>query len=215
MRISLCIPVLFAFLVLQACQKSNPELLSFFDPLKGRGPYATAFFDNTQEKTLNSNFDTVLQANMTFWNSQLREAYLEEMAKSYRMQDEELNALLMEQMAEDESYFVFIMTAHTRDPKLNDFHRAKSSWRLVLEDPTGKLSVRAESVERISEKNNPNAPFFQSMSRFGQTYRIRFPKHPLANEQKLKLFITGPHGSLPFEFKTDRLMSGSRLLEIQ
>lgn len=197
------------------CQKSNPELYSFFDPLMGRGPYATAFFENTQEESLNSNFDTVLQANVTFWNTDLREAYIDEMARSYRLDEAELNALTMEQLAEEEAYFVFIMTAHTRDKELNDFHRAKSSWRLLLEGPRGGKSVQADSVERVHTRNNPDAHFLRSMSRFGETYRIRFPKAGLAQAEELNFIITGPFGSLDFQFPNSGRMRNARYIEVQ
>ncbi|TVQ79860.1 MAG: hypothetical protein EA369_03675 [Bradymonadales bacterium] len=202
-------------LILAACSKGGDGGRHFFDPIRGESPYESLYRSQTQERSVSSNFDIVLQANVTHWNARLREAYVEEMTRSFRLSESEQNALALEQLAEEESYVVFILTAMTRDARLNDFHRPNSSWRLSLEDESGDLRVSPTRIERFSSREESQRHFFPSMSRFGETYRIQFPKYEFKEVDHLILYISGPYGSLRYSFQGDQSAPSLRFLEVQ
>jgi len=148
-----------------------------------------------------SDFDLVLLANVTYWSPELRKAYVDEMSSTYRMSEEETKALAFEQRSEQESYFVFILSAYTRDPNWNDFNSETSIWRVSLENPDGNIRVRPKKMEKIPYKNEVAAYFYKHMDRYNETYKIYFEREKLKNSPALRFLISGPRGRLQFEFK--------------
>jgi len=206
---------IFVFTTLACAPRSDHGGRSFFDPLLGKNQYVREFQEHTQERSVSSNFDIILKAAVTYWNTDLREAYIDEYSRSFRLSEEEQAALTLEQLAEDESYYVFILTAMTRDPRFNDFDKANSVWRLSLEDNRGRQTALAERVEVLTERAERNAHFYPSMSRFGRTYRVYFPKYELDDPETIVMFISGPYGSLSFSFDTPKQASRFKHLEVQ
>lgn len=196
---------LTVFLVVVGCSSRRdathaPSSRSFFDPLFSQNEYAETFDRWTQRERTHSEWDLTLLVDATFWNKELREAYVEEMSKRFRLTPEEAKNIAYKERLEHEKYFVFILSATTRNNAWNDLDSSKSVWRLTLEDPGESKRVTTARVEKISEKNERAKYFYQRSNRFNETYKVYFPKHSLRDEQRLKLFIAGPRGKISFVF---------------
>lgn len=218
MSFSFRIYALLALVVLlSSCssKKSDPGERHFLDSIFGEDAYEKVFEKNTQTKTTSSDLDVVLKADVTFWNDNLREAYVEEVSRRYRLPDEESSALALEQLAEEEAYFVFIVTATTRYQADNNFDQRDSLWRISLEDRDTKKSISAHRVELVSYKNQRARYFYKTMTRFGETYRVLFSKDELRDARNLRLYISGPKGSIDFDFEQVRRSRARELIEAQ
>jgi len=179
----------------------EPRHRYFFDAFLGQDSYSKVFDDHTLEKRVHSEFEPVMTAFATIWNSSMREAYIREMARQFRYDDAQEAALAKEQLAENEAYIVFVISASTREPSWNDFEKQHSMWRITLESPDGKLRLDPERVEAISEKDETAKYFYQHMNSFGRTYKIRFPRDAFRQMDRVSLHITGTRGYVIFDFK--------------
>lgn len=196
--------VLLSLAFLNGCSSSMGETSTnsnFYDTITGGSSYDSVFDKWSETARTQSNFDLVILANVTFWSPELREAYVDEMSSTFRMSEEESKALAFEQKAEDDSYFVFILSAFTRDPNWNDFNSDKSVWRLTLENQDSSIRLRPKKMEKISYKNEVAAYFYKHMDRFSETYKVYFEKEKLQSSPTINFIISGPRGNLKFNFK--------------
>lgn len=179
----------------------EPRERSFWDALFGPDSYTSEFDRNTQRESVLSEFEPVMTVHATDWNQDMRNAYVQEMARQYRYTDEAEKALALEQLAEDQTYFVFIVSASTREPEWNEFDRKNSMWRITLESADGKIQVDPERIEVVSLKDEKAKYFYKWMSQFTRTYKVRFPKQSLRSVSPKKLHISGARGYVTFNWK--------------
>ena len=198
----------FAFVV-TACQSSKNSSGHFFDAVVGKNQYEELFYDWTKEKRTQSEFDLVLLAKLTYWPQELRKAYVSERTQAFDLSAEESKALAYEQLAEHDQFFTFVLTAISRDKNWNDFTSNNSLWKIVLQ---GSEPISPARIEQIPYNDQVMQYFYPTMTRFGETYKLLFPKTPeLKNAQKLKISITGPRGRIDFEFENPDFMDASPL----
>jgi len=178
----------------------SPKSRHFFDAFVGENNYGQTFDKWTQTQRTQSDFDLTLLADVTFWTTKLREAYVDEAAEQYRLPEDEAKALAYTEQIENEKYFVFIISATTRELKWNDLDSSKSIWRVTLEDKSQNMRVRAEHVQKLSYRDERSRYFYQRMNRFNETYKFLFPKYKMQKAKMLSLYIAGPRGQLVFKF---------------
>lgn len=199
--------LIVALLFLSACSskssgRSSREY-SFWDALFSNS-YVDVFDDHTTRKVVLSEFEPVMTMRATLWDQSMREAYVKEMADHYRYSEEAEKKLAEEELKENESFFVFILSASTREPEWNEFERQSSMWRITLEDEGGKIQVDPESIRAISQRDEKAKYFYPSMSNFTRTYRVRFEKKALHDLSPIKLHISGARGHLLFEWQNQK-----------
>jgi len=178
----------------------SPKSRHFFDAIVEENNYGQTFDKWTQTKRTQSDFDLTLLVDVTFWTKELRKAYVDEAANQYRLPEDEVKALAHTEQIEDEKYFVFIVSATTRELKWNDLDSSKSIWRVTLEDENQNIRVGAEHVQKLSYRDERARYFYQRMNRFNETYRFLFPKYRMRKARSLSLYIAGPRGQLEFKF---------------
>jgi hypothetical protein len=175
---------------------------SFWDRVFGGSSYEEVFDRNTKEERIHSEFEPVMSAFITYWNADLREAYIEEMRRQFRLSDENIKKIALEQNEEEQKFFVFILTVSTREPSWTDFNKKTSMWRITLENQDSSIQADPERVEPISQKDETAKSVYRRMSSFSQTYKVRFPKTAIQDVSSFYFHITGMRGSLLAEFKT-------------
>lgn len=178
----------------------------FFDAMMGSSPYEKIWDQNTQVEFSHSSFETVMRAEVTHWNLALREAYIEEVSRVYRLPLSERQALEVQEFQEEENYETFIVSLTTKHYHHNDLNKTNSAWRIQVESADGAQKVPAARIELISNKKNHLQEFYRNMNNFNRTYRVLFPKRSIPNEL-FYLYLTGPYGQARFEFKPSQAES--------
>ncbi|MBN8554489.1 MAG: hypothetical protein J0L93_03510 [Deltaproteobacteria bacterium] len=200
--------ILFLFVLTEfvsACattsqRRKAPRQYNFLDAVWNDDSYSRIFDKVTKEKQVHSEFEPVMTVYATYWSPRLQEAFTHEMARQYQLTEDAEKKIAAEQKAEDKDYFVFVLSASTREPEWNDFEKKHSMWRIFIENPDGTVQVDHDKIEAASHKDERAKYFYKNMSNFGRTYRVRFPKKDLASADMIRLLITGPRGSLEYEF---------------
>ncbi len=183
---------------------------SFLDAVTDNPDYAKLFDARTVEKRIHSEFEPVMTVYITTWDAPLRQSYVEEMRRQFRLQDSQVSALKKEQDEEDSNYLVFIFSAATREPLWNDFHKKDSMWRITLENEDTSIQVDPERVEMIPQKNETYRYFYRQMSIFNQTYKVRFPRAPLKDFSQVLFHVTGTRGALFAKLANPPIVQASR-----
>lgn len=196
----LSLRLIIGVLFLNGCANllKSPE---FFNQIVPTDAYTRTFYKMTQHKQILSSFDPVLSAYITFWNQRLREAYVKEKSRHFRLTEPIQKQLIAEVEEEGRSYYVFIMSVATAESSLNQFEKRNSLWRLTLENDEGSIQIEPENIEVISQKDEQAHYFYKTMNVFSRTYRLRFAKQPFVSAPELIFYMTGPHGSLKHRFK--------------
>ncbi len=182
----------------------QPRERHFLDAFFGADSYSEVFENHTLERRVHSEFEPVMTAYATLWDQDMRQAYIQEMSAQFRLGEDEQKKLAEEQLHEDETFFVFIVSAATREPDWNDLERKKSLWRITLEDEESNVQISPERIEVVSQKDERSRYFYQKMNVFNKTYRIRFPKDPLRGASPVVLHIAGPRGAIEFPFDVQK-----------
>mgnify|MGYP001015686374 CR=1 FL=1 len=187
----LCIVI--ALMTLSGCSSKNAS--------NARGDsYERLFKSLTEEERVYSELEPVMTAHVTHWTQPLAQAYVEEYSRQFRMTPEEEAVLAKEQLAEVETYVIFIVSMATREPDWSDLGKSTSMWRLTLESPDGTLQATPVRVHAISQKDEVSKYFFKEMGSFTKTYKVLFPREKFQNLERARMFITGPRGNVKYDF---------------
>jgi hypothetical protein len=176
---------------------------SLLDPIVGDHTYEEIFAKNTALKRAHSELMPAFSARVTFWNDDLRRAYVRELSGRLRLSADEEMKLAKEELQENETYVVFILQMGTRDRKWNNLNEKRSNWKLSLEDSAASTRVDPERIEVISIKDDANRYFYDSEESYMQLYRVRFPRESIRNLKDFVFHISGLRGSLEFAFQND------------
>lgn len=202
--------LLFVSLFLIACsahQGEGPDTRSnkrnFFDGFYRQDAYAKIWEAHTKTSLIQGDFENYFEAAVTFWNGTMRKAFVEEMARVYRMTEREAQVLESEEMKENDRYLTFIISARSREVRWRDLDREDYLWRLSLENQNASIRVRPDQIEPVSDRDDKWRFFYKSMNRFSKVYRVRFPRKAFDGENLLVLHISGPLGSLSASFEKD------------
>ncbi len=141
----------------------------------------------TRNRLVIRTFDSVINATVTYFSSEMVSAYVARYAKDYRMTRAERRRLLAARLAEVRTHHEFYMAVTTANREWNDFHRPKSVWRITLEDDRG-TRVTPLSIKRL-RVNQVHRHYFPYSSVFHRVYLLKFPRTVGG-----KPFITGANG---------------------
>jgi hypothetical protein len=176
----------------------------FLDAMTNSDSYSQTFRKHTRTDRSHSGFLPVILAHATFWNQTMREAYLAELAGRFRLDETEEKKLALEELAEDESYIVFVVSVSTGEPEWNDLHQKNSLWAVTLENENGSVRKSPQRIDLVSYKDERAKYFFQKMDAFNQTYKIFFERNSFQEATDLRLHISGVRGHLRFSWPNDR-----------
>mgnify|MGYP000898464950 CR=1 FL=1 len=201
---------------LVGCQKDSGATKSsaslkpryFLDSISGNDDYADVFDRYTKMDRSHSEFLPVIMAYATLWGSDLREAYIREMAGRFRLDEDAEKKLATQELQENESFIVFILSVGTREPEWNELDRQNSIWRITLESEDGSVQDVPERVEVISQKDERAKYFYKRMDSFTRTYRLRFARDKFSNVSPVKLYVVGVRGKMEFSFPNDSVTPG-------
>ncbi len=195
----------FVFLAGACAPKNSKDPYStregnFLDAFAPARPYEEIFESHTVEKRVHSEFEPVLTAFITLWDTELREAYVKEMKSQFRLQDDAEKHLALEQLSEDESFISFVVSINTREPSWNDLAQPKSMWRVTLETPDASVQVNPDRIKLVSPKDETANYFYKKSSVFTNTYEIRFSRNPFKDAKEFVFHITGTRGAIRASF---------------
>ena len=176
---------------------------SLLDPIVGDHTYGEVFAKNTALKRAHTELMPAFSARVTFWNDDLRRAYVRELSGRLRLSTDEEMKLAKEELQENEAFVVFILQMGTRDRKWNNLNEKRSNWKLTLEDAASSTRVDPERIEVISVKDDANRYFYDSEESYMQLYRVRFARDSVRNLKDFVFHISGLRGSVEFAFQND------------
>lgn len=174
---------------------------NLFDAILGASPYQRLFISKTVTRRIQSEFEGILNADITPWDQELREAYVKEMRNQYRLPEGKELKLATEQLQENEAYIVYIVSVSTRESIWNDLDKTNSLWRVVLESEGTAIQEDPERIEVVPQYNEMWRYFYPTMTTFTRTYRVRFNRKPFKDSVNTVLRISGVKGSISADFK--------------
>jgi hypothetical protein len=118
--------------------------------------------------------DTRLFVYATHESTAFLEARVRRYARFRSLPLEEERAALEAERRRLEKVTEFHLAVHANDPRMDDFDRPNSMWRLALAAQGRESSPL--SVERVGRTNPEQRAFYSYMEPFWVGYRVRFPK---------------------------------------
>jgi hypothetical protein len=179
---------------------------SFWSIFTNSTRYEKTFWNRTVEKRIHSELEPVMTAFITYWDSEISKTYVGEMRRQFRLSEDAFKKLTQEQEDEQKNYYVFIVSAATREPSWADFHKKSSMWRVTLENKDSSVQLDPERVELISKRDETAKAFYKKMDTFTETFKIRFSKTGLSSDE-LDLHIAGARGALVANFQNSDFKS--------
>ncbi|MFQ5585817.1 MAG: hypothetical protein ACE5GF_03225 [Thermodesulfobacteriota bacterium] len=193
----LCLLVLF-------CGSSLALLVS----CSGRGevkpdgpPYSRLIEKWTSEGKVYRGMESRLVVHATYRGWGLREAYVREYEKRYRLDSYQREKLLAGEKARYEEGEEFFLAVYTPEGRWNDLDRSDSVWKLYLKNDRDER-VSPVEVRRVDEESPLIREFYPDLDPWSYGYVVIFPKYsekgelPLINDEtrSFTLIITGVLG---------------------
>ena len=110
----------------------------------------------------------------TFESWEFRWAYVVRYASDHSFTTEERTRLLDESLADSRTRHRFFVTLAGSIWRESDITGARSDWRILLVDSTGRQTEPVE-MSRIDRPSADQRTYFQSINRQRMTFRIAFP----------------------------------------
>jgi hypothetical protein len=119
-------------------------------------------------------FDTRLFVHATWESAPFVEARVKRYARFRALPAEEERAALEAERQRLKDVVEFHLAVHANDPKMDDFDRQDSMWRLAL--VVDGRETTPELIERIGRTNTEQRSYYSYMEPFWVGYRVRFAK---------------------------------------
>ncbi len=156
----------------------------------------------TREARIYRGFNLELIVNATFKSANFRNAYSDEYAKVYMLNDAEKKKSINDQDNAAFEYNDFLLAAYVPDEKLNDLDNKNSIWKVYLSTNESKRLQPIE-IRKIKKDRAFMQHFFPYITPWKLVYMVRFPvKNPETNQdiinnntQNIELVITGVQGT--------------------
>ena len=163
----------------------------------------------TKSKKVIDNLDSKLFVYATYKNWALREAYVDEYARRYQMDEGQKETLQEREKGLEERFNEFFIAVYTPDARWNDFNTRESIWRVYLEDDKGSR-VSPIEIKKVDVDSPFIREFYPYLDLWSSGYIIRFPKYMIGGEEPFpekdtnyfKLIITGVVASATLEWQT-------------
>ena len=175
------------------------------------GSWGDSFHHWTRSQKVYDHLETRLIVSTTWENAAFADAYSDEYARRYVLNDAAREEFRRHQEADAQSYHTFFLAAYTVESRWNDFSKRNSIWRMRLYDDKG-ASVEPLVINKVKDDDPTLHEFFPYFSLWTRGYVIKFPKDGLAPDSKtLKLQITSAVGAA--ELTWDRAGSDKPKME--
>lgn len=119
-------------------------------------------------------FDTKLFVHATWESSPFMEARVKRFSRFRAMPAEEERAAMEAERQRLSDATEFHLAVHANDPKMDDFDRAGSMWRIALVSDGKEYTPKL--IERIGRTTTEQRSIYSYMEPFWVGYRLRFPK---------------------------------------
>lgn len=117
--------------------------------------------------------DTRMFVAATLESPDFRRAKVERIATFQNMPNAARDAELSRELAAAEKSYEFFLGVHTPDPKINDFDRPWSIWRVALHTESGE--VTPTEIVRVGRPDANARGLYLYLGDFWIGYRVRFP----------------------------------------
>lgn len=196
------ITVFVLFTVLSGCAAKNADVIQ---PAKG---YFAGLQRMTRHEKVIDHLESKLFVYATYKSLALREAYIDEYAKRYKMYDHQKDRLAKSEMEMDEKFNEFFIAVYTPEDRWNDFNTSESIWKIYLEDEKGDR-VSPIEIKKVDVNSPLIREFYPYLDLWSSGYVIRFPKYMAGGKESLpgkdanyfRLIITGVVGSAVLEWQ--------------
>jgi hypothetical protein len=167
------------------------------DP-KLEGEYQEVLDRSTRSAAIYDNLDTRLFVRAVWQSPAFVEARVRRESLFKAAPPAETDARVRSELERCAGVTEFFLAVHANDPKLDDFSRADSIWRLAL--AAGGEELLPVSVERLGRTNVNLRTSYSWMESFWVGYRVRFPRLPPGRDRAMDLVIASAMGRARFEF---------------
>lgn len=140
-------------------------------------------------------FDTRLFVHATWESTPFMEARVKRYARFRALPAEEERAALEAERQRLADVTEFHLAVHANDPKMDDFDRPGSMWRIALVVDGRETSPLL--IERIGRTTTDQRAYYSYMEPFWVGYRVRFPK-ATGGAMTLKIASSVGKAELPF-----------------
>lgn len=164
-------------------------------------PAAESAYQQTLERYTRSQgvfdfLDTRLFVYATWESTPFVEARVKRFARFRALPADEERAALEAERQRLKDVTEFHLAVHANEPKMDDFDRANSMWRLALL-VDGKETT-PELIERIGRTSTEQRSYYSYMEPFWVGYRVRFPRPPGGGTMTLKIASSVGKAELTF-----------------
>lgn len=180
----------WVLLVLAGCATARIPRLGTDPPPVDPDPALESAYQQTLERATRSQsvydlFDTRLFVHATWESSAFSEARINRLARFRAMPIEEERSLLEAERQRLKDVVEFHLAVHANDPKMDDFDRVGSMWRVALVADGRELTP--QSIERIGRTTTDQRSIYTYMEPFWVGYRVRFIKPGATTSMVLKI----------------------------
>lgn len=116
----------------------------------------------------------VLHVGATFESPEFRQAYVTRYAADYAIADADRAQMLDTTLVDASEHHRFLVTLAGEHYREGDLTGARSAWRVLLVDESGRQTAAAE-IERIMHPTVPERVYFPIVSHYRETFRVMFP----------------------------------------
>lgn len=191
----------FCILLSSGCASKQGEVkqaADYFDLLNGM----------TKSKKVIDKLDSKLFVSATYRNWSLREAYVNEYARRYQMDNDQRQRLEDAQKDLDERFNEFFIAVYTPEERWNDFDQPLSIWKIYMEDERGNR-VTPINIKKVDVASPLIREFYPYIDLWSSGYTVMFPKYTIGGEEPFpgkdagtfKLVITGVVGKAELEWR--------------
>lgn len=164
--------------------------------------YIASMKNWTKEARIYRGFDLELIVNATFKSANFRNAYSDEYARAYMLNNAGKEKLITDQGKAAKEYNDFLLAVYIPDEKWNDLDTKNSIWQVYLATNESKR-IQPIEIRKITKDRAVMQHFFPYITPWKMIYMVRFPVNdPETNQDvinndtaKIKLLITGVRGT--------------------
>ena len=174
-------------------------------------PYRDVMEAWTQEGRIYDGLLTNLISKVTFKSAGFRQAYVEEYARLYDIENPEYDNLMQDELTEAANYHDFLFAAYVPEKEWDDFSKKTSMWKIYITRDHVEQILPLE-VRKLKKKDPVIEYFYPYMTAWKSIYHVRFPvSDPKTDSQAMgdpsntiTLVMTSVIGSVEFNWENNQ-----------
>lgn len=143
------------------------------DPYQG-SPYRIALTRWSRDARIYQGLDVRLMASATYKSAAFRQAYVDEYARAYHLNDTRKSKLMEDQRNAAASFHDVIIAAYVPQKEWDDFDKRDSIWKFSLVTDTGRRVMPIE-IRNLKKTDVILEHFFPYVTPWKSVYLVRFP----------------------------------------